>query len=386
MTNSIFSIIVRGVAAAFLVATLFPQTAQADGGCCSSRDPVRSWPFGVTADGKKVELYTLTNSKGVKVSIATYGATIVDLVTPDRNGKMADISLGFDTFQPYLTKSPFFGSTIGRYANRIANGKFCLDGKTYTTSISDIPGFPNTLHGGKKGFDKQVWKAQPLSNGVRFTYHSKDGEEGFPGNMDAAVTYTLTHSNELKMEFTATTDKKTVVALTNHTYFNLAGAGNGTILGHQLMIPASRFTPVDKNLIPTGELKKVSGTVMDFRKPTAIGSRIKEVGGKPVGYDHNFVVNRSIFPGLDLNARVHEPVSGRILEVYSDQPGVQFYSGNFLDGTIIGKGGKAYQQYTGFCLEPQHFPDSPNHPQFPSVVLTPGQTYHANIVFRFSAK
>lgn len=348
--------------------------------------PVTHKPFGHTKDGAEVELYTLKNANGVTVRITNFGATVVDLITPDRNGKMADIALGFHQLAPYLTKKdPYFGATIGRYANRIGNASFTLDGHTYHLAKNDGP---NSLHGGVKGFDKRVWKAEVLSSkepSVRFTRHSPDGEEGYPGNMDVSVVYTLTDNNDLRIEFAATTDKKTVVNLTNHTYYNLSGEGNGTILHDILRIPADLYTPVDATLIPTGKLKKVDGTVMDFREPTAIGARIKEVGGKPVGYDHNYVLNKHAQRGVRLDAEVRDPASGRILSVYSDQPGVQFYSGNFLDGTLTGKSGKTYPQYSAFCLEPQHFPDSPNKPQFPSVVLKPGHTYHAKIVLHFAA-
>ena len=351
-------------------------------------EPVTVKPFG-KADGQKIDLYTLANSHGVKAAITNYGATVVDLFTPDREGKPANISLGFNSVKPYESKKkdPYFGATIGRYANRIANGEFTLDGKKYQLAKNDPP---NALHGGIKGFDKRVWKAEIVKAAnptVRFTLHSADGEEGYPGAMDVAVEYTLTEKNNLEMHFSATTDKPTVVNLTNHTYFNLHGSGNGSILDHVVTIPADRYTPVNATLIPTGELKKVEGTVMDFRKPTAIGLRIKEVGGKPIGYDHNYVLNKGLFgSGVKLNAEVHDPVSGRVLDVSSDQPGVQFYSGNFLDGTVTGREGKVYKQYTGFCVEPQHFPDSPNKPSFPSVVLRPGQTYRSTIVFHFGVK
>lgn len=346
-------------------------------------------PFGNTG-GKKVELYTLTNKNGVSVSLTNYGATVVNLFTPDRRGNLADIALGFDTFKPYPTKSPYFGCIAGRYANRIADGKFSLEGKTYQLSKNEAPAHLHHLHGGIKGFDKQVWNAEVLKSSqpsVRFTLRSPDGQEGYPGNLDVAVTYTLTDKNELRISYEATTDKPTVINLTNHTYFNLAGAGNGSILDHQLKINADRFTPVNKTLIPTGELKSVGGTVMDFRKPTAIGKRIKEVGGKPVGYDHNYVLNgKHPFACRMLAAEVSDPKSGRVMKVYTDQPGIQFYSGNFLDGTIKGKGGKVYNQYDGFCLETQHFPASPNEPKFPSTVLKPGETYKTTTVYQFSAK
>ena len=341
-------------------------------------------PWGKTTQGEQVSLFTLVNNNGMKVTISSYGATVIDLLVPDRNGKWDDVSLGFDKFSPYQTKSPYFGSIVGRYGNRIAKGQFTLDGHTYQLATNNSP---NHLHGGIKGFDKRIWKGEILDSrepSVRFTLRATDGEEGYPGNLDVAVTYTLTDKNELRISYEAKTDKPTVLNLTNHTYFNLAGAGNGSILGHLLQINASRFTPVDATLIPTGELKKVDGTVMDFRKPTAIGARIKEVGGKPVGYDHNYVLDKSLHFGLPLVAEVTEPVSGRVMKVYTDQPGIQFYSGNFLDGTITGKGGKVYNQYNGFCLETQHFPDSPNEPKFPSTTLRPGQTYKTTTVYAFS--
>lgn len=350
------------------------------------KDSVTSQPFGKTATGEKVELYTLENKNGMKVAIMTYGATVVDLLVPDRNGKLADVALGFDTFTPYLTKSPYFGAIVGRYGNRIANGRFTLDGKTYQLAKNDGP---NHLHGGLKGFDKRVWNAEILKDSpptVRFNRVSPNGEEGYPGALSVGVTYTLTDKNEIKISYVATTDKPTVLNITNHTYFNLAGAGNDSILGHELKLGASHFTPVNATLIPTGEIKAVAGTPMDFRKPETIGSRIKEVGGKPIGYDHNYVLDKSILPGLKLAAQVYEPTSGRVMDVYTDQPGVQFYSGNFLDGKIKGKGGKVYNQYYGFCLETQHFPDSPNEPKFPSVVLRPGETFKSTTIYKFSTK
>jgi aldose 1-epimerase len=353
--------------------------------------PVSSKPFGTLRDGEKVELYTLKNNNGVAAEITTYGAAVVSLVTPDRTGKPADIALGFDSVKGYTNKAflklnPFFGGTIGRYANRIADGQFVLDGQKIQVDRND---HGNSLHGGSKGFDKRVWQAEILPSknpSVRFKLHSADGDQGYPGAVDVSVTYTLTDQNDLEMAYTANTTKKTVINLTNHTYYNLAGEGSGTILNHVLQIPADYYTPVNAKLIPTGELKAVEGTPMDFRKPHAIGEQITEVGGQPVGYDHNYVVNKKLLPGLKLNAEVYEPVSGRLLQVYSDQPGVQFYSGNFLDGTVVGKSGKAYTQYTGFCLEPQHFPDSPNQPKFPSVVLEPGKAYSAKITVHFGTK
>lgn len=370
--------------------TLAAATVLASGLCGSAlaadQAPVTVKPFGKTPEGEKVELYTLTNKNGMRVSIATYGATVVDLVVPDRNGKLADVSLGFSTLKPYPTKSPYFGCIAGRYANRIAKGKFTLEGKGYKLAKNNGE---NSLHGGLKGFDKLVWKAQPSKSGkaaVKFTLHSPDGQEGYPGNLDVAVTYTLTEKNELAISYLAKTDKPTVVNLTNHTYFNLAGAGKGTILDHKMKIKANEITPVNKALIPTGKFKSVEGTPFDFRKSTAIGARIKETGGDPVGYDHNYVLSRCPLVRRSLAAEVYEPKSGRLMQVYTDQPGIQFYSGNFLDGTITGKGGKSYQQYAGLCLETQHFPDSPNQAGFPSTELKPGQTYKTTTVYKFSAK
>jgi len=357
-----------------------------------SQAAVETTPFGKMPDGQKVELYTLTNQKGVTVAVATFGATVVKMITPDRNGSPADIALGFDRLEPYLSKTyvtenPFMGSTIGRYANRIANGRFTLDGNSYQATVNNGP---NSLHGGTKGFDKCVWAAEVLSSSdepsVRFTLHSPDGDQGFPGAVDASVTYTLNRRNELRMDFRAVTDKKTIVNLTNHTYFNLAGEGNGTILDHLLTIPADHYNPVDDTLIPTGEIRSVAGTPLDFRKPTAIGARIKEAGNKPTGYDYNFVLGKMLFPRLRLTAEMYEPASGRVVRMLSDQPGVQFYSGNSLNGKFKGKSGKPYVQYSGIVLEPQFYPDSPNKPNFPSVVLNPGETYRARIVLQFATR
>ncbi|OLB22738.1 MAG: galactose mutarotase [Acidobacteriales bacterium 13_2_20CM_55_8] len=345
--------------------------------------------FGQTRDGKPVELYTLTNSHGMEVGAINYGGIIVSLRVPDKNGKLDDVVLGFDKLDGYLDKSPYFGAIVGRYGNRIANGKFTLDGKEYSLAKNNGP---NALHGGLKGFDKAIWQAEPFKNkqgsGVAFTYTSKDGEEGYPGNLKAKVTYTLTDKNELVFDYQATTDKATPVNLTQHSYFNLAGEGTGDVLKHELMLNADRFTPVDKTLIPTGELRAVKGTPLDFTKPTAVGARIDDnyeqiaFGG---GYDHNFVITRKA-DGLELAARVYEPTSGRVMEVYTTEPGVQFYAGNFLDGTITGKQGHVYKRRYGLCLETQHFPDSPNHPEFPSTILRPGQTLHSRTMYKFSAR
>jgi aldose 1-epimerase len=341
--------------------------------------------FGKTPSGESVQLYTLGNSTGLEVAIINYGGIVVSLKAPDRTGKISDVVLGFDTLDGYLKTHPYFGALVGRYGNRIAKGSFSLNGVAYKLARNNGE---NHLHGGIKGFDKVVWKAKPSSGGVpalELNYTSKDGEEGYPGNLSATVIYSL-DNNQLKIEYSATTDKETVVNLTNHSYFNLAGQGEGDILGHQVMIQADRFTPVDAGLIPTGELRAVEGTPFDFRKSTTIGARI-DAGDEQIklgkGYDHNFVLNaRGV--GLTLAARVTEPKSGRVLEVLTTEPGVQFYTGNFLDGTVQGKSGKVYQQRYGFCLETQHFPDSPNKPQFPSVVLKPGERYQTTTVYRLT--
>lgn len=302
---------------------------------------------------------------------------------------MDDIVLGFDDLQGYLDNKPYLGAIIGRYANRIAAARFMLDGVQYSLAANNGP---NSLHGGIKGFNKVVWSAEPFENstgvGLIFTYTSKDGEEGYPGNLRAKVTYTLTDQNELTFDYEATTDKATPVNLTQHSYFNLAGDGRGDILGHELTLNADRFTPVDKNLIPTGELRAVKNSPLDFTKSTTIGSRINDKDEQLVlghGYDHNFVIHRTGF-GSVLAARVHELQTGRVLEVYTTEPGVQFYSGNFLDGTITGKQGHVYKQRFGFALETQHFPDSPNHPEFPSTILRPGQFYQSRTVYKFSVE
>jgi aldose 1-epimerase len=340
--------------------------------------------FGKLPDGTPIELYTLTNPNGMQATIMTYGATVVSLTAPDKADKFADVAQGMDSIDGYLKGVPYFGATVGRYGNRIGHAQFTLEGKTYHTPKNDGD---NTLHGGTVGFDKKVWKAQPTKNGgVAFTVVSDDGDQGFPGKLTATVTYLLTPNNELRIEYSATTDKPTVVNLTNHTYFNLAGQGEGDILMHQVTIPADRFTPVDKGLIPTGELKPVKGTPFDFTKATAIGARIGEKDqqlefGK--GYDHNWVLNGS---GMKKAAEVYEPKSGRVMEVLTEEPGLQFYTGNFLDGTIKGKGGKVYGHRAAFCMETQHFPDSPNKPSFPTTELKPGATYHTVTVYRFSAR
>lgn len=338
--------------------------------------------FGRTPDGVPVWLYTITNKNGLEARITDYGGIVVGLKTPDRRGAMADIVLGFDSLDGYLARSnPFFGALVGRYANRIAHARFSLNGITYTL---DKNNGENSLHGGARGFDKRVWTPRELPDGgLDLTYFSKDGEEGFPGNLKAVVTYHLTDANELRIDYTATTDKPTVVNLTSHSYFNLKGSGD--ILGHIVTLNADRFTPVDAALIPTGELREVSGTPFDFRKPMTIGARIEQddpqlkLGG---GYDHNFVLNRA-GAGLALAARVEEPSSGRVLEVLTTEPGVQFYTANSLNGSIHGKGGASYGRHAAFCLETQHFPDSPNQPRFPSTELKPGERFASTTVFRF---
>ena len=347
-------------------------------------------PFGTLEDGTAVDIYTLKNAKGVEARITNYGGIVVSLKAPDRNGNFADVVLGYDTLADYVKKNPYFGCLVGRYGNRIAKGKFTLDGKEYTLATNNGA---NHLHGGVKGFDKVVWAAKPLATkdgpALELRYVSKDGEEGYPGNLSVTAVYTLTEDNALRVDFTAKTDKPTICNLTHHSYFNLLDAGKSTILGHEVMIDADRFTPVDATLIPTGRLRPVKGTPLDFTKPAKIGARINsddeqiKLGG---GYDHNFVLNQKTPGELTLAARVTEPTTGRVLEVYTTEPGLQFYTGNFLDGTITGKGGWVYQHRNAFCMEPQHFPDSPNQPNFPSVVLKPGQTYRNTIIYRFAVK
>ena len=347
---------------------------------------VEKQDFGKVEDGRTIGLYTLTNANGVEVKITSYGGIVVSLKAPDRDGKFEDVVLGFDTLEEYIEKnSPFFGVLVGRYANRIANGKFSLNDIDYTLACNDGD---NHLHGGIKGFDKVVWEAKEVSDGLELAYLSADGEEGYPGNLAVTVTYTLSENDELKIEYAAMTDVDTIVNLTNHSYFNLAGAGDGDVLGHELMINADRFTPVDEGLIPTGELASVVDTPMDFTQATPIGARIEEDYEQiqfAGGYDHNWVLN-GVGKSPPLAAQVYEPSSGRVLEVYTTEPGVQFYSGNFLDGTITGKSGKVYHHRYGFCLETQYFPDSPNKPHFPSTVLRPGENYTQTTIFKFSVK
>ena len=339
--------------------------------------------FGLLDDGTPVEIYTLANGK-IEAAIATYGGIVVSLRAPDRNGNMDDVVLGYDSLNQYVSNNPYFGALVGRYANRIAHGSFVLEGKTYSVPKNDGD---NSLHGGARGFDKAVWKAKPIKDGIELSYVSRDGEQGYPGTLTATARYTL-NDNELRIEYSATADKPTVVNLTNHSYFNLAGQGRGTILQHQLKITASRFTPVDSTLIPTGELRSVEGTAFDFRTPTPIGQRIdanEDQLHKGKGYDHNWVLDK--VPGrLSEAAELYDPGTGRVLHVLTTEPGLQFYTGNFLDGTIIGKQGRRYAWRSGLCLETQHFPDSPNHPNFPSTELKAGKRYHSVTAFKFSVR
>jgi len=343
--------------------------------------------FGSTTQGEQVSLYTLKNAKGMEATIMTYGGILVSLRVPDRNGKLDDVVLGYDSLKGYLSDKAYFGALIGRYGNRIGKGTFSLNGVRYTLATNNGP---NHLHGGIKGFDKVIWTVDEKQStewkSLLLTYVSKDGEEGYPGTLTVKVRYSVTDANELKIEYEASTDKPTAVNLTHHSYFNLAGAGKGDILGHMLMLQADGFTPVDDGLIPTGEIRPVRGTPMDFTVPALIGARVNaddlqlKVAG---GYDHNWVLNRS-GAALELAARVQEPTTGRVMEVLTIEPGIQFYCGNFLDGSALGKGGVPYNHRYGFCLETQHFPDSPNHPTFPTTTLNPGEKYSTTTVYRFS--
>ena len=341
---------------------------------------ITSTPFGALPSGELVSLYTLTNGV-VTVKVSEYGAAVTELWVPDRQGNSADIVLGFDSLQGYLGKNPYFGCTAGRYANRIAKGTFILDGNSYLLTVNDGV---NHLHGGLKGFDKVLWKGEPNrgndSVAVTLRYVSAHLEEGYPGTLTVAVTYTLNAANRLKISYTATTDAPTIVNLTHHSYFNLAGAGSGDALNHRMQLRASKYTPVDATLIPTGKIEPVAGGPMDFTTPALIGAGIGSVAG---GYDHNWILDRK-GTGLELAARVDDSSSGRAMEVWTTEPAIQFYSGNFLDGSIKGKGGKVYQKHFAFCLEPQHYPDSPNRPEFPPTVLRPGETYTTQTEYRFS--
>lgn len=336
--------------------------------------------IGKMRDGTEVQQYVMTNASGVRVTVMTYGATITSVVLPDRDGKFENVTLYLDSFDNYLAGHPYFGSAVGRYANRIARGRFVLDGTEYTLATNNKP---NHLHGGPTGFGKRLWKAEAVESedsvGVALTYTSADGEEGYPGTLTATVLYKLTNQNELVMDYTATTDKPTVVNLTNHAYWNLAGAGSGTVLDHVLVINADRFLPVDDTLIPLGDPEEVEGTPMDFRQPKTVGSRIEQVEG---GYDHCYVLNQPSAGEMTLAARLVDPGSGRAMEVHTTQPAVQLYTGNFLDGSLSGDG-KSYGQHAALCLETQHYPDSPNRPEYPSTVLRPGETYRQTTVHKF---
>jgi aldose 1-epimerase len=339
-------------------------------------------PFGETPDDREVYLFTLKNDRGMEVSIINYGGIITSLKVPDRKGNVADVVLGHDTLEGYLHRSRYFGALIGRHANRIGHGRFSINGTSYALAQNNGP---NHLHGGQKGFDKVVWEAKETeAHGLELSYLSADGEEGYPGNLQVRVTYTLSKDSELRIDYFATTDQKTIVNLTNHSYFNLAG--RGTILDHELLIDADAFTPIRSGLIPAGEIRSVKDTPMDFTRPTSIGARINEPYEQLTlagGYDHNHVLRRSK-GSLARATTVYEAITGRVLEVFTTQPGMQFYSGNFLDGSIVGKNGLAYVKHSGCCFETQHFPDSPNQPSFPSTILKPGEEYRHTTVWKFS--
>jgi aldose 1-epimerase len=351
-----------------------------------AKSGITSQEFGTMTDGHHVQIYKLTNKNGMEADITNFGAIVQSLKVPDKSGKLTDVALGYDKLEDYVTDKSSFGSTIGRYGNRIAHGKFTLDGHTYTLAKNDGE---NSLHGGLKGFNKKVWTARQEGDSLVLSYLSKDGEEGYPGNLNVTVTFTVTDDNELKIQYDATTDKDTVLNLTNHSYFNLSGQDAGEILGHELMLKADKFTPVNSVLIPTGELRDVKGTPLDFTKSTAIGARIGASDeqlkfGK--GYDHNFVLNGGITKTPRLAAEVYDPKSGRIMQVLTTEPGIQFYTGNFLDGTVHGKGGHVYNFRNALCLETQHYPDSPNQSNFPTTELKPGGKYHTITIFKFSSK
>lgn len=376
------TIALAGVLACFALAPL-RETARAQ---TAQKAGVEREAFGKLEDGTIIEAFTLRNSKGASAKILTYGGTLEGLWVPDRKKNIGDVVLGFDDLKGYLGNHPNIGGIIGRYANRIAKGKFSIDGQEYTLATNNGP---NTLHGGTAGFDRKVWKGEPVTGGkgaaVRLTYVSPDGEEHFPGTLTVTVVYTLTEDNALRIEYTAMTDKPTTVNLTNHSYFNFSGGGN--VLGYTLMLNAGRYTPVDSTMIPTGELAPVKGTAYDFTKPMTIGSRIaelekiKELGG----YDINYAVDGEIGQPR-LAARVADPFSGREMEVWTTEPGLQLYTANWMDGSITGKGGVAYKRFGAVCLEPQHYPDSVNHASFPSTILRPGEVYHTETIYKFSAK
>jgi aldose 1-epimerase len=375
--------LIAGAAAAGITAASLGGTAHATGG----RKPVKSL-FGTLADGTKVHSWSLENG-GTRLKVLSYGGIVQSLETPDRRGRYANVSLGFDNLADYVSSSPYFGALIGRYGNRIGKGRFTLDGTTYQLSVNDGD---NSLHGGAQGFDKRVWDVEPFTRGtdvgLHLRYTSADGEMGYPGTLRTKVTYTLTRHGDWRIDYEATTDKATVVNLTNHVYWNLAGESSGTVYDHELSIPASRYTPVDSGLIPTGELAKVAGTPFDFRRTKTVGEDIRVAHQQLLygkGLDHNWVLDKGITARPEWAVTLRDPSSGRTLNIATTEPGLQFYSGNFLDGTLVGTGGTVYRQGDGLCLETQHFPDSPNQPSFPSTVLRPGEVYRSTTVHSFSA-
>jgi aldose 1-epimerase len=379
------------IRAAFtLLAAIAAVTVATPGSRADAGPKIKKLPFGKLADGTPIQLYVLTNRNGVQAAITNFGARLVSMKVPDKNGKLADVILGYSSVEGYEKDTAYFGAIAGRFANRIAKGRFTLNGVTYKLPINNGV---NSLHGGTKGFDKLVWQAREMAKSanpaIELTPTSPDGDQGYPGTLHVRVVYKLTDQNALRIQYWATTDKPTVINLTNHAYFNLDGQGNGNILDTVLMINADEYTPTDKTQIPTGQIVSVKGTPFDFLKPTPIGARIDENNPQlkmAGGYDHNWVLDRDHKTGLVLAARAYSPKSGRVLTVDTTEPGIQFYSGNFLDGTLVGKGGKAYKYRYGFTVETQHYPDSPNHPNFPSTALKPGQEYRQTTVFRFSTR
>jgi aldose 1-epimerase len=378
------TVVYVAIVAALGVVLIFGSTRSHGQGLSHKEASAERSTFGKLGDDTEVELFTLKNMRGATAKVITYGATLQDLWVPDRAGKLGDVVLGFDDLQGYLGAHPYFGATVGRFANRIAKGKFTLDGKEYSLALNSGT---NAIHGGREGFSRKVWKAEIVKErsavAVQFTYVSPDGEEGFPGTLKTTVVYMLTDDEELKIDYTATTDKATPLNLTNHSYFNLAGSGN--ILDHVLQLNADKYTPADSTLIPTGEFAPAKGTPLDFTQPTPVGARIAQLASTTHGYDHNFVLNGENGK-LKWAARLSDPASGRRLEIWTTEPGVQFYTGNFLDGNIKGKGGVAYQKHTALCLETQHYPDSVNHPDFPTTILRPGAIFHQQTIYKFSAK
>ena len=389
MKTSTVSVWVRPLPATALLFNLLlgaqPAHAAANPSASPSLQRVEQTDFGKTSDGTTIKLFTLRNARGMIAKVMTFGAILTELQVPDRNGAVTNVVLGFDNLDRYLKGNPAFGITVGRFANRIAKARFTLDGREYLLAANSGP---HHIHGGRKGFDKVVWQGEALppmnrQAAAQFTYTSPDGEEGYPGTLRVKVTYTLTDDNELRIDYTATTDKPTPINLTNHSYFNLAGSGD--VLNHELWLNADRYTPADDDLIPTGEIASVKGTPLDFTNPTTIGARIEQLKPRPGGYDHNYVLNHD-GPSLALSARVLDPKSGRVMEMSTTEPGVQLFTANFLNGSIIGTGGVAYPQHGGFCLETQHYPDSVNHPNFPSAILRPGQKFDSTTVFKFATQ